>query len=229
MNSRYSSIWLFRFPSAPEDALVELDPVIHPAELDVADDVVEGDQPDPAGRLSVLDRGPVAGQVRPRIVPTVHERVDDLAVGADRRQLDTAELVLDPARLGNSACAPLDGLAVRLLRARDLQPDRLGAVPVPAGELGDLVLGAEAARQDEADVALLEHVGRTVADARLGARVRGAGEPERLLVVVGRLLGVADPELDVVPALQRHEVRHVSDLSPSSRKAHGIATRACAS
>ena len=38
----------------PEDALVELDPVVHPAELDVADDVVDREQADTgaAGRSS---------------------------------------------------------------------------------------------------------------------------------------------------------------------------------
>ena len=39
-----------------------------------------------------------------------------------------------------------------------------------------------------------------------GPGVRGAREAERVLVEVRGLLRVADPELDVVPAEQRHEV-----------------------
>ena len=63
-------------------------------------------------------------------------------------------------------------------------------------------------------MALLEHVGRTVANARLRPRVGHRREAERVLVEVRRLLGVADPELDVIPALDRHEivVRHGSIL-----------------
>ena len=62
------------------------------------------------------------------------------------------------------------------------------------------------ARDDEPDLVLLEHVARAVADAGLGPRVRGAAEPERLLVVVGSLLRVPDPQLDVIPPVERHEV-----------------------
>ena len=64
----------------------------------------------------------------------------------------------------------------------------------------------ERAREHEADLALLEHVARAVANAGLRARVGDAVEAERVLVVVRRLLRVADPQLDVVPAVQRHEV-----------------------
>src|ERR1700746_4010386 len=42
--------------------------------------------------------------------------------------------------------------------------------------------------------------------AGVRARVGGAREPHRVLVEVGGLLRVPDPELDVVPAEQRHEV-----------------------
>src|SRR5207248_3736387 len=75
---------------------------------------------------------------------------------------------------------------------------------------------AQAARYDEADLALLEEVGGAVADARLGPCVGRRPEPERTLVEVRRLLRVADPELDVIPALERHEVGrgHASDLTP---------------
>jgi hypothetical protein len=70
----------------------------------------------------------------------------------------------------------------------------------------DRVVLADRARDDQADLALLEDVRGAVAHARLRPGVGGAREAERVLVEVGRLLGVADPELDVVPAEQRHEV-----------------------
>src|SRR5947209_3328462 len=62
------------------------------------------------------------------------------------------------------------------------------------------------ARDDEADVALLEYVARTVAHTRLRPRIGDAAEPECLLVVVGGLLRVPHPELDVIPPVERHEV-----------------------
>ena len=84
--------------------------------------------------------------------------------------------------------------------------DVADAVAVGAGEARDLVVGRERAREDEVDLALAEHVGRPVADAGLRPRVGVPVEAEGVLVVVGALLGVPDPELDVVPALERHRV-----------------------
>src|SRR5262249_7394153 len=62
------------------------------------------------------------------------------------------------------------------------------------------------ARDDEADVSLLEHVRGAVAQSRLRPRVRGAREAHRVLVEVGGLLCVPDPELDVIPGVERHEI-----------------------
>src|SRR5919204_6192003 len=201
----------------PEDALVELDPVIHPAELDVPDDVVERLQADPGRGAAVLRRRAVAGEVRARVLAPVDEGVDDVAVRPDRGQLDPPEVVLDPVRLGDPAGAPLDGLSVRLGRARHLQPDVLGGVAVAAGVLRDLAVVPQAAGHDQPDVALLEHVRGAVAHAGLWPPVRGDREPERVLVEVGRLLRVPDPELDMIPPLQRHEVvrAHEPDLTPA--------------
>ena len=70
----------------------------------------------------------------------------------------------------------------------------------------DLVLLAQRARDDEADVALLEHVGGAVAHPVSGPAYADRREANRVLVEVRSLLGVADPELDVIPPEQRHEV-----------------------
>src|SRR5262249_44083884 len=96
---------------------------------------------------------------------------------------------------------------VCLGRARDLQRDVLDAVAVARGEARDLVVLPQRARQDEADVTLLDDVRRAVAHARLGAGVRGAAEAEGVLAVGRGLLCVPDPQLDVVPPVERHEVR----------------------
>ena len=150
----------------------------------------------------------VSRQVRPAVVAAVDERVDGVAVGRDRRELDAAELVLLHVRLRDSARAALDGLAVGLRRIGDGEGDVLDAVAVREHVLGDLVVAAQRGGEDEPDVPLLDHVRRAVAHAGLGAGVGGQLEAERVLVEVGGLLGVADPELEVVPALDRHEVAH---------------------
>src|SRR5262249_9021376 len=149
------------------------DPVVHPAELDVADDVVERLEADAGVGISVLDRRAVARHVRAGVILAVHERVDDVSVGPDRGELDAAKLILDPVRLRDSAGAALNGLTVRLLGARDAQPDAVGAVAVAAGEPCDLAVFAEPAGQDEPDVSLLEDVRSAVADAGLRSRIGG--------------------------------------------------------
>src|SRR6266567_7482454 len=200
-----------------EDTLVKLHPGVHASELDVADHVVELLQADPGIRMPVLERRAIAGQIRAGVVLAIDEGVDDVAVGRDRGKLDAAELVLDPARLGDPASSALDCGAIGAVGARYLERDVAGAVAVTAGKLRHLAVGAQAARQDEADVALLDHVGGAVADARLRPRIGRAREPERVLVEVRRLLGVPDPQLDVIPTLKRHEVgrAHVPTLTRS--------------
>ena len=109
-------------------------------------------------------------------------------------------LVLDPVRLGDAAGAPLERLAVGVGGVCDLEGDVLDAVPVGVGVACDLVVGPKRAREDEADVPLLEEVRSAVAKAGLGPRVGGRPEAEGALVEVGGLLRVPNPQLDVVPA-----------------------------
>ena len=113
-----------------EDALVEADPLVHPAELDVADDVVDRDQPDARSGRAVRRHGDVAGEVRPRVLGAVDEGVDVVAVRRDRRELDAAGVVLDPVRLDDSARAALHCLAVGVRRIGDGERDVADAVPL---------------------------------------------------------------------------------------------------
>jgi hypothetical protein len=198
-----------------ERTLVELDPVLHPAELDVTDYVIDVLQADPGSGRAVLGGRGVAGEIRARVVVAIHERVDVLAVGRDRGQFDAAEVVLDPVRLDHAPRAALDGLPVGLGRVRDRERDVLHAVAVGAGEAGDLAVRAEAARDHEPDAVLVEDVRGPVPDSSLRPRIRGLREPERVLVEVRSLLRVADVELEVIPPLDRHEVgrAHESDLN----------------
>ncbi len=126
-------------------------------------------------------------------------------------------LVLDDRRLEHAPGSALDGLAVRLGRVGYAQRDVLHPVAVHQGELADLGVAAEGAREDEADLSLLEHVARPIADSGFRAGIGDTVEAERVLVVVRSLLRVADPQLDVVPAVQRHEVlAHRAECTPTN-------------
>ena len=81
----------------PEDVLVVLDPLVHVAELDVADDVVDRQQPGVAA-LDVARR--VAGHERALVSGAVDERVQRVAVGGDLRQAHRAVVVGEVVRLG---------------------------------------------------------------------------------------------------------------------------------
>ena len=190
----------------PEHGLVELDPVVHLPELDVADEMIEPQEADAGVAVAVRRDRDEAGQERAGVVGAIDERVDRVAVRRDRRALDLPELVLDGVRLGDAARAARNGLAIRLRRVGHGERDVLDAVAVLREVARDLVLLAQRARDDEADLALLEDVRGAVAHSRLRPRVRRAREAHRVLVEVGGLLRVPDPELEVVPGVERHEV-----------------------
>ena len=88
----------------------------------------------------------------------------------------------------------------------DRERDVADAVAVRADVLGDLAVGGERRGEHDPDVVLLHHVARAVADARLEAGEGDRGEAPERAEVGRRLAGVADPELDVVDAVERQEV-----------------------
>ena len=96
--------------------------MLHAPQFDIADDVVDGQQPHPV--LGAVGRllSDVPRQVRALVAVAPDERVHDLAVGCDRRQFDLAEVVLDDVRLDDSFGAARNCLAERHARR-----------PVPAG------------------------------------------------------------------------------------------------
>ncbi len=107
--------------------------------------------------------------------------------------------MLDP-RLAHAARAAGDGGRVGSGGVVDEPGEVVDAVAVAAHVIGDRRVGREGAGHDEADVALLEHVARLVAPTGLGTGVAGAAEAEVRHQEPGGCAGVADPELDAVPA-----------------------------
>src|SRR3990172_2369363 len=77
------------------------------------------------------------------------------------------------------------------------------------------------AGEDEADVTLFHQVAGPVADAGLQPGLGHRPEAEGLVVEVGRLLGVAHVELDVVIALDGQEILgHGLPSYPSPARPH---------
>ena len=80
------------------------------------------------------------------------------------------------------------------------------AVAVLVHVLRDLAAGCQRRGEDEPDVVLDQHVAGSITDAGLQPRVGDRGEAPQGPIVGGRLLGVADPELDVVDAFEGEEI-----------------------
>ena len=186
-----------------EHAAVPVRPVVHPAEFDVAHHVVDAEQPGVASRR-VLRR--VARQERAAVVLVGHQRVDRVPVGRDRRMTDGAVLVRPVRRLADGLRAPRHRFGEGRVGVVHVEADVAHAVAVEADVIVDRIVRPVGGGQDDAGLALLEGVGRRVAPARFEARVRELREPEGLPVVVGRLPGVAHPELDVMDALQPQRI-----------------------
>ncbi len=77
----------------PEDALVEVDPLLHVAELDVADDVVDRQQHVVASGDAGSATAWKPGQKRALVAGAVDEGVEGVAVGGDRRGANRSVLV----------------------------------------------------------------------------------------------------------------------------------------
>ena len=96
----------------PEDVLVELHPLLHRAELDVRDDVVDAGEQAGLGRVAgVRDLG-VARQERPVVAAALDEAVDRVAVGGDLREPHGAVLVVEVVGLGRPCRAARGRLAI---------------------------------------------------------------------------------------------------------------------
>jgi hypothetical protein len=185
-----------------EDVLVERHPRVHV--LDVADDVVDREEHAGVGRA--VRARLVAGQERALVVGARDEGVQRLAVGLDRRQAHGAVLVGGVVGRDDAVGAAGRGLAPRVVDIGDRQRDDLHAVAVGVVVGGDRRVGVQRAGQHEPDAALAQDERCPVAHAGLQAGVGDEREPEGARVEVRGLLGVADEQLHVVHAVERHVV-----------------------
>ena len=191
----------------PEHVAVVGDELVHLAEPDVADAVVDLEEAQPfggAGRLLDLAEARREDAV---VVAPIDERVDDLAVRVDRAPSERAVLVGSGFRVFEvRPRASRRGLAPGASDVVDGEGDVVHAVAVAADVVGDLAIRRERGREDERDVVAPHHVAGAVPDPGLQAGERDRGEAPQRAVVRRRLAGIADPELHVVDALERQEV-----------------------
>ncbi len=183
--------------------VVELHPLVHLADLDVADDVVQRLE-QPLRLALALDPGRLGGDVAREIGAVVPRPVDQgvpgLAVRRDGGDPDGAVLVGDVLRLAYDARAGLAGLGDAAVDVGDLERDVGDPVTVTAVVVGQLAVGVHGTVDHEPDRARAQHEGLVVAVAVLRTRVGDQVHAPRGLVVVRRLGGVADHEHDRVPA-----------------------------
>jgi hypothetical protein len=191
------------------DPVVEVDPLVHGAELDVAHDVVERLEEPLGSTLALLVRraaGDVPGQVGAGVARPVHQRVPGLAVGGDGAEADRAVLVGDVVGLLQHGGALGAGVLDALVDVRHLERYVGDAVTVP-GVVGDhRAARVDATLEHEPHTAALEHEGDVVPVAGLRSRVRDELHAERRLKEVRRLRRVADGPHGRVPPGHREGI-----------------------
>ena len=203
------------------DPVVEVDPLVHVAELDVADDVVEGLE-DPLRRVvGALHRGASARRSRagtgPSYAAAVDQRVPGVAVRRDRGDPHRAVLVGHVVRLLEDRRALGAGVLDAGVDVGHLERDVDDAVAVPRWWSMHRAVRVDAALEHEPHGAALEHVGVVVAVAGLGPGVGDEVHAEGGHEEVRGLGRVADGPDDGVPAGDRERVGGVSySTSPTS-------------
>jgi hypothetical protein len=127
-----------------------------------------------------------------------------------------AVLVALVVRLDGRRGAALHRLFERAVRIVHLERDVADAVAVQFQVVRRGVIRNQRRREDEPGAALPHHVGGHVTAAGLEARVRELREAEGVAVEVGRLPGVADPELHMVDLAQFERiVLHIQSITPT--------------
>jgi hypothetical protein len=166
-------------------------------------DVKQADGP----RDDVMLYGSIAGEEWAGVVSTLDEGVDGITVGGDAGDDDLAVFVAELSWLLDAAGSATGGLAPGLASIVDPERDGVNAVAVLVDVVAYLAVGSHSCRENEADLTLLQHVGRTVAPVCLRARIGDQRHAECGAIEVGRLARVADVKLNVVGTLEGEKIR----------------------
>jgi len=212
----------------PHDPVVEVHPFVHPAELHVADDVVQRHE-EPLAAAGAGARH-VAGQVRTGVPGPVDQRVPGLPVRGDRRGPHRAVGVGEVAGLLEDGRALSAGVRDAPVDVGHLERHVDHAVAVPPVVAGQRAVRAGCALDHEPGRAAAQHVGVVVTVPGLRAGVRDKPHAERELVEQCRLGGVAGRPHDRVPAGHRERVApgvvvHQAEKGPELGVGRGVIGR----
>jgi hypothetical protein len=184
--------------------VVEGHPLVHGAELHVADDVVEGHER--RRRVDGAVTRHVPGQVGAVVAGAVYQRVRGVAVGLDACGTHRAVLVADIVRLLHDRGAGRAGVRHALVHVRHLERHVEHAVAVLAVMVGDRAVRADRPLDHEPDLPRRQHEGVVVAVPGLRPGVRLKPHAEGQLEVRRRLRRVSRRPDHRVPAGDRERV-----------------------
>ncbi len=199
----------------PHDGAVEVHPVVHFAQLHIADDVVNFVDPYRLARDEHLFE---AGHEHPAIAVAIDEGMDHIAVGVDRGDMHFAVVVFEDGWLLRAACAAPHRLAISARHIVHLKCNIANAVPVLHQPVYLGMVCFVRGSQHKADVVLLEHITGFVAHARLQSSVCHHIEAEHRAVKVGCLLRVADKKPHMVNPSNRHNVHRFTSIVAVPRR-----------
>ena len=142
----------------------ESHPPVHAAQLDIADDVIDGPEHAACWRCAcdwpALSRveGPEPRRKRPHVIVALHELDERVAIEVNCRGAEYAFLVAGFFRWHSRLGAAGRRLVERGCRVGNRQRDDADTIAMPSDEVCCGVIGAERAGEHEPDVALLEHI-----------------------------------------------------------------------
>jgi len=189
----------------PHDPVVEVHPVVHLAELHIADHMVERDE---RRCLRGNATGPrdVTREVNALVPGAVDQRVPGVPVRGDRPDPDSPVLIAHIVRLLEDPRPGRPRVRDALVDVGHLKRHVDHTVAVHAVVVGDRAVRRHGALDHEPHRPGAEHVGVVVAVPRLRAGVRLERHPERQLEVQRRLRRVPGRPDDGVPAGHRERV-----------------------
>ena len=184
--------------------VIEVDPVVHFAELDVAHDMIDGGQ---AGRLGfVLDR--FIGRSKDAfVIPAVHEHMLGFAIGVDRGGAENAEVILLFARAPGRFAAPGRGRLPGFFDIVHFQGDDLDPISVDHVMGSDLAGGRVGRGNNKPRLPRFKNIRSKSAVACFKPGVGNGLETECLPPVVHGMFGIAHIEVNVVNGFDLQEIR----------------------
>ncbi len=132
--------------------------------------------------------------------------MNGVAIGGDRGPPDLSLFVAQDGRFHDPSPSAPSGLTIRALRVVDPEGDVVHAVSVHGHMPGHRMVRMQRGGEDKTDLALDEHIRDAVALTCFGTAVRNQRHAERRSVIVGRLFGIADVELNVVRSVDGQKI-----------------------